>query len=166
MFTLRTTQKLVKRMGGVSQDQPQPPTTALGDWYANLLRLGHRQMILCTSERSLLSVVLAARQVRVALVPELRSVVRQTLRAIGIPTAAIERELAEMESFSVAGTVSRSVLGSMNDFATAIEYRLLREPDTPLSAFAEWLAETACGPLGYDHPSLVAARLLEGKRAG
>jgi hypothetical protein len=166
VFALRATKKLAERMGGVSQLAPGPPTTALGDWYGNLLRFGHRQLILCTSERSLLSAVLPARNVRVALLPELRAAAGQLLSTIGVSTIAIERELGEMESFSLTGTASRSVLGSMNDFAIAIEYRLLQEPDTPLSAFAEWLAKTPCGPLRYDCPKDVAMRLLGAEAAG
>jgi hypothetical protein len=64
---------------------------------------------------------------------------------------------------SVGKPVSRSVLGSMNDFAVAMEYHLQVEPQVPLLDLALRLGKTPCSPLGYDHPMLVARRLLGGE---
>ena len=43
---------------------PQESTTRLGNWYVNLVRYGRPQMVLASSERSLLTVVLPARNLR------------------------------------------------------------------------------------------------------
>jgi hypothetical protein len=66
-----------------------------------------------------------------------------------------------MNDVQLAGTLSRQVLGSMNDFAVAIGYRLHAEPNTHTSEWALWLAETPCSPLGYDRPRDVVKRLFE-----
>jgi integrase len=44
---------------------PERPTAKLGNWYVHLGRFGHRQIVLATSERSLLTVLLAASNRRV-----------------------------------------------------------------------------------------------------
>jgi hypothetical protein len=61
MFTLRCTQKLLARLKAVPAAQPQLPDTVLGDWYANLIRCGRTQVVLAVSERTLLPVVLQAK---------------------------------------------------------------------------------------------------------
>jgi hypothetical protein len=66
-----------------------------------------------------------------------------------------------MNEVQLAGTLSRQVLGSMNDFAIAIEYRLSVEPNTDTSDWALWLSETPCSPLDYDRPRDVVKRLFE-----
>src|SRR4029077_21257274 len=61
VVTLRCTRKLLRRM---RVDRPQSntaPTTVLGDWHVNLL-LWRPQLIHCMSDRSLLSVLLPARE--------------------------------------------------------------------------------------------------------
>jgi len=161
MYTIRCTQKLLKRLGAKGGVAP-PPSTALGDWYANLLRFGSTQMVLCTSERSLLPVVLPARGLKTGLADSLSGGVADVLAGIGTPRACIDEELRQMQEHAVAGTESRVVLGSMNEFAVAIEHSLYSAPRFPsLHELSIWLAGTLCGPLEYDRPGHVARRLLE-----
>ena len=56
---IRCTQKLLRRLSLAASIAG--PTTRLGDWYANILFARPEQLILCVSERSLLSVVVPAR---------------------------------------------------------------------------------------------------------
>jgi hypothetical protein len=111
--------RVVRSRLGISGRPPAPvePTSRLGNWYVHLLRLGPRQYILATSERSLLSVVLPARMLRDALEENLRIAVRQLLMALDIPEQIVHTELAEMQSASIAPATNRRVLGSMNEFA-------------------------------------------------
>ena len=60
MVTLRCTQKLLRRLEVT--DKPAAPTPVLGDWYANILFSRPHQLVLCVSERSLLPVVLLAKE--------------------------------------------------------------------------------------------------------
>jgi len=135
-------------------------TTRLGDWYANLLYHGRRQLILCTSDRSLLSVVLPARDAKRSLPSDLPAGVGDLLRAIEIPDKRIQQELEAMQEAAVGKPLSRSVLGSMNDLASGLLYRLDDDPDEPFEQVALDLAETPCSPLGYDSPRETARRLL------
>ena len=164
MYTIRCTQKLLKRLGA-KRGVATAPSTALGDWYANLLRFGSTQMVLCTSERSLLSVVLPARGLKTGLANSLSDGVAAVLAGIGAPRACIDQELRHMQEHAVAGTESRVVLGSMNDFAVAIDHSLHSGPRVPsLRELSIWLAGTLCGPLEYERPGDVARRLLELER--
>src|SRR2546426_11341959 len=82
MFTLRCTARLRKRLGTTEETTSTPPSTKLGDWYAQLL-LTRPQLVLCVSERTLLPVVIAARDGS-RLVPRLREAVGQMLRVLAV----------------------------------------------------------------------------------
>jgi hypothetical protein len=160
VFTFRPTARLAKRLGVRSALQDQPATTRLGDWYGNLIYHGSHQMILCTSDKSLLTVVLPARDAKRSLVAALPASLGPLLRAIGVPAVRIQRELDAMRESAMGKPLSRSVLGSMNDLPYGLLYRLDDDPGTPFEEVALDLAETLCSPLGYDSPRETARRLL------
>ena len=122
MFTLRCTGKLLKRLRASPGVDLEPPTTQLGDWYATLVYERTEQLVLCVSERSLLPVVLPAKEAR-TLVPRFRDALAELLARLGVPPAEIERERAEMADVRIGKTASRQVLGSMNDFLRMLSYR-------------------------------------------
>ena len=65
MIAIRCTRKLLDRIGPMAvEDDPPPPSNALGDWYANLLYSGRDQLVMATSEKSFLTVLLPARELR------------------------------------------------------------------------------------------------------
>lgn len=145
MITLCCTQKVRRRLklAATSPDR-LPPTTALGDWYVNLVRFGRQQVVMATSERSLLTVLLPARDLRQSLVPNLQRAVQELLTLLGVPRDTIDREIAAMQPAAFASAVNRRVLGSMNEFAwqagayldrTGDALELARQlSDTPMSA--------------------------------
>ena len=163
-FAIRATRKVLRRVGVSTPGDVGPPTTALGDWYANLVHVGQTQLVLCTSDRSLLSVVLPARGLKAALHSSLCEGVADVLAALGVPSEFIARELNEMASVVISRTASRSVLGSMNDFAFMLGVHVRMEPDAPLKALSLKLCRSPCEPLSarYDRPfpDRVARRLL------
>lgn len=57
-------------------------------------------------------------------------------------------------------TNSRSVLGTMSDFANHIEWAFGDEPGVTLHALNRELANTPVGPLRYGRPRDQACRLL------
>jgi hypothetical protein len=57
MFSLRCTRKLLGKLKVKPDPSPPAPTTRLGDWYANALNVGDHRLVLCTSERTLLPVL-------------------------------------------------------------------------------------------------------------
>lgn len=99
MFTLRCTQKLLKRMhltvDDLKNDVPQPPTTALGDWYAHLLILQRQHIVILVSEHSRLCVLTSARDMD-RLTQRFHYAVIDLFRSLGIPEEAIERERRAM----------------------------------------------------------------------
>ena len=163
MITLRCTQKVRKRLKltETTSDAP-PPTTALGDWYVNLVRFGRQQVVMATSERSLLTVLLPARELRQNLVPNLQSAARQLITVLGIPREIVRREIAEMQPAAYASAVNRRVLGSMNEFAWQLGAYLDRTGDALELALR--LSETPMSAVGsknrYGIPADVARELL------
>ncbi len=166
MYTLRCTRPLLKRLGPLTAPSPglaPDATTTLGDWYANRLNIGRHRLVLCTNERSLLSVVVPAKDL--ARLPQrLVESLAVLLRRIGIPAAAVASEAREMQWVRFDATVSRSVLGSMNDFALTA-HSFFHHPDIPEVYLEDldWrLNETPCGPLAYAQPAERARELLLG----
>jgi hypothetical protein len=113
MYTLRLTRSLLAHVERHdATDVTAPPTTRLGDWYVAPFSSGGRELLMCTSERCGLSVVLPAdrlddlpTQLVVALVP--------VLRALGVPSDAIATEVEEMAEGEIGPTRSRSVPAAM-----------------------------------------------------
>src|SRR6266545_8364820 len=130
MYTLRCTRPLLKRLGPLTAPSPglaPDATTTLGDWYANRLNIGRHRLVLCTNERSLLSVVVPAKDLP-QLPQRLAESLAVLLRRIRVPATAITREVREMQWVRFDGTMSRSVLGSMNDFALTAQ-AFVHRPD-------------------------------------
>jgi hypothetical protein len=141
---------LLARLGHAPANEPGPSSTLLGDWYANLIFLRGARLVLCVSERTLLPVVLHARELA-TLGARLPSAAGDVLAAIGIPAQIAHDERDRMTEVVFARTASRRILGSMNDLA----YLLAADFDANASLLdlALNLAETPCGPLGMESPT-------------
>lgn len=141
MFVLRCTQKPLDRLNATPDSDPAPADTVLGDWYANLIRVGRIQVVLAVSERSLLPVVVPARDGR-ALVQRLCEVLEPMFTAIGVPADDATAECGAMQHWTVGKTANRRVLGSLNDLAFQLQVGLLDFPDRTPLAQSLWLAKT------------------------
>lgn len=163
MITLCCTQKVRDRLG-LPPKLPASlkPTNRLGNWYVNLVQFGQRQVVLATSERSLLTVVLPARALRKTIEPNLRHAVGQLLAALAIPSELTSLELAEMQNVNYTSATNRRVIGSMNEFAFQLGYYLDATVDT--LALSLQLNETPMSAAGlkshYGIPREVAHELL------
>lgn len=60
MYPLRCTKKLLDRMRVAPEPNPPTATTILGEWYANLVYVGNRQLMLCVCDKTLLPVIVPA----------------------------------------------------------------------------------------------------------
>jgi hypothetical protein len=149
VYTLRCTGKLLKRLGPVTEAAREPPTTVLGDWYATLIYAPGMQLVLLTSERALLPMVVQAREAR-TLAERIPLALDRVLAALQVPPAAIEREVAAMAAPRIGKTASRQVLGTMNDFQRMMPYHAW--PPASLTAVALELAEAPCGPIAMRSP--------------
>lgn len=164
MFVLRCTQKLLDRLHATPDPAPAPSDTVLGDWYAHLIRVGRLQVVLAVSERSLLPVVVPAREGR-TLVPRLREAVVPMLAAVGVPQDDATAEHAAMQPCLIAKTASRRVIGSLNDLAFMLQAGPLDLSDETLHAQSLWLARTPMKLIDYGSPDRVTVAAFAARRA-
>jgi hypothetical protein len=161
MVVLRCTKQLLLRLKQFDDAAAVRSTTRLGDWYGNLIRMGNRHVLLFISERSRLPVIIPVRQAN-RLRAAFPDAVCQMLAAVGVPSAAIESERLEMSETTFGRTKSRSLLGSLNDFALMARMHFLTRRNDPLEHIARDLAETPLIlPFNGAHPSAVTRRLFE-----
>jgi hypothetical protein len=161
MLTIRCTAKLLKRIGRKPglPDEVVEPTTALGDWHANVLFFDRAQALLFANDNSRLAVVTSARDAR-NLDAHLAAELAELLEHLGVPQPWINAEVAQMSQSHVAPTRSRSVLATMNDYAFQIEGRFHQWGGLyPLQMSLD-LSECPSGPLGYRLPYEVTMALL------
>src|SRR5260370_28053464 len=94
---------------------PVQPSARLGNWYVHLARFGHQQIVLATSERSLLTVLLPARQLRESIEVNFHAAVGEFLAALQLPAQIVSHELAAAQPISYSTASNRRVIGSMNE---------------------------------------------------
>lgn len=140
VFTLRATRRLLTAMNAAPSDEPPPPSTLLGDWYANAT---NDSLVICVSERTLLPVVLP-REALSAIVLELPRALAMVLEELGVDRAAIERERFAMVQSAVSTTANRRVVGFLNEFAFMLEAMRERPPRRSLLQTSLHLAHTPC----------------------
>ena len=165
MITLRCTRKLLKLVGGVTVEEPPAPTSALGNWYANVIPTAAGGLIVFANERTLLSVALPIEildEIWGALAPHFVTRVYNLLRLIGIPERVAAREIAEMQEVEFAKTASRSILGSLNEISLHYQLAAERDMGRPLNLSEEEfiLSRDLHTPLDYKYPSDIAKELL------
>ena len=167
MFTIRCTRVLLDRLdvGPLPADAVEPGTT-LGDWYANILNVGRLRLLMCTSERSLLTVLLPARDLA-GFPIRLRHAVAEVLPTLGISELQVAREVREMSWHQLDRTRSRVVLGSMNDFAFMADVHIREDgPGVDLSQVARMLNRAPCSPIAYKSPDTFSLELFRGSIPG
>jgi hypothetical protein len=162
MITLRCTRKLAKRVTLTPGADSQQPTNKLGDWYANPLNVGQRRLIHCVSEKSLLSVVLPAKDVR-QFPSRLPDAVGSLLARLGVPANIIETEVDAMLPISVGLTRSRTVVGSMVELGRQAEF-YLADDRPPVADLELALAAVPCLQLKPDAFPFRTAGILLGVR--
>jgi hypothetical protein len=166
MITLRCTQKLQKFLGIVPANILELTTAALGDWYANLIPTVSGDLIVFVNEKSLLTVAIPIWESN-NLVLLFRFRVANLLGRIGINPKAIANEISHYDQIQFGKTVSRRVLGSMNDIAW--QYQTMAEDaenqiDLSLSKAELNLSQMPCKPIDYRFPSEIAKELLDPKK--
>lgn len=159
MYTLRCTKRLLRRLPHDVTASLPLPTTVLGDWYANVLYIRHAQLILCTNERSLLSVIVPARD-PARLPIRLREAVTCLLRRLRVPAHLVVHEAQAMSELAVGRTVNRSVLGSMNDIGRHCRWHAEDHGALDLRQLELYLAEMPMLTIEPAFPRLKAAALL------
>jgi len=163
MLTLCCTKIVRDRLHLPAQmSPPAQPSTRLGNWYVHLARFGRQQIVLATSERSLLTILLPARQLRETIEVNFHGAVGELLAALQLPEQVVSRELAAMQPISFSAASNRRVIGSMNEYVWQLGSYLSRTSD-PLKLSLQ-LSRTPMSAVGsrsnYGFPDEVARDLL------
>lgn len=161
MTLLRCSAQLLRRFAPVvpTGESPDSAPGRLGDWYARIVATRPRHLVLCTNEHTLLSVV-------VPLVPRDRLLDRFVAAAqhridqIDAPASIRMRERSALVGVRVGRCTNRSVIGTMNQFAYAVEAWLYDHSSQDLETLGLWLCDTPCSALRTDWPWLEAQVLL------
>lgn len=159
MFTICCTQKLFKRTRLPVEPLEANSSNALGNWYADLLFLGHNQMLLFVNENSRLAIITPAKDAR-ALVRHLSQYLAEFLQVMQVPQAWINAEIGEMQQARFSKTNSRSILGTMNDYRYQIEYVLYRQGESSPLDLTMHLRDCPSSALKYESPYSETIRLM------
>ena len=164
MIKIRITAKVARRLKiPLEKQSTNSSINSLGDWYVNLLIVKRRHLLLAVSEKTLLPVLMQAKDLK-SFPTRLPGALDEVLRSIEIPDVEIEREIFQMKNWVIAKTASRQVLGSMNDFANMLEAHI--DDSISLKKLSLRLGTTPCGPLNMNTPIHVTADLFGVKPPG
>lgn len=163
MVVLRCTQKLLVRLKHVGELPAVESATRLGDWYGNVLQLGHRQHLLFISERSRLPVVIPIRESK-RLASVFPDAVCERLAILGVTAEDIADERVRMSEVAFGPTRNRSLLGTMNDFAFMAQIGSAQrpEPESP-EELMRFLAQTPILPLDGASPIELTRAVFQDK---
>ena len=100
----------------------------LGNWYANILRFDRRKCLLCASERTLYTFLIPGvlKKNLLDISNLFRSHLAFNLQYEGFGASVIERVMEEYKELDFAKTISKSMLGSMNDLKHGYEFEVVR----------------------------------------
>ena len=159
---MRGTKKFLDRLG---RPGPTEATSSgrLGDWYANVW-FWRPQVALFVDSTTLLPVIVPLAPAT-SVIARFPAAFAEVATRIGAEPSAVDDEMAEMATWALARTTSRSVLGVMNEFAHLADN--YREPHdhVDLVELSLWLAHVPCSPLHSSHgfPDLELKALLGAK---
>jgi hypothetical protein len=159
MVTLRCGQSLLKRLKAPVEDVA--PTARLGDWYARAIFVKPHQLVLCTNEVSLLSVV-------VPLAPAFTFVERYVaaassrIRQIPAPAEILSDECGRLEDVRIGKATNRSVISTMNQITYSLEAWIYEERSGDLDALGLFLCDIPFTSISKTWPWLQAEFALTG----
>lgn len=153
MTALRCTAKLLKAMKASPVAALAVPRNRLGEWTANLVRVGRIQLVLAVSEPTRFGVVIDAAPY--AGVPErFCHALFEALQGIGISADAAVHEVEAMLPLQAAASNSRSVLATLNQYAVHVEADLHYGVAHSAEDLTRRLAETVvCRPVNIGFPA-------------
>jgi len=165
---IHCTRKLLKALDVplVEPDKIPSPTEGLGNWYANLLRIDRRKCIIFTNEKTLYT-FLIPKVLKVNLkniVDEFLIHLSYNLQNEGFGLEVINRVMHEYQEIGYAKTVSKSVLGSMNDLAYQYEAHIIGDggfDNIKIIQLNQKINRTPMGALKYGYPIEAMEMLLK-----
>jgi hypothetical protein len=126
MLQLRCTAKARKLAKIRDKDLSDPiaDNTILGGWYLNVFQLGRRKAFIFMNERTLLSfIIFGVRSDNLKnFIESFQVGLIQVLELIGANPDQIRTVLTEYDSYCYTKTISKSVLGNMNDLVDLYQH--------------------------------------------
>lgn len=159
MVVLRCTQRLLLRLKQFDDEPPVRSSTRLGDWYGNVLHMGHRHALIFVSERSRLPILIPIREAN-RLPTVFPDAVCRVLGAVGVPAADVEHERSRMSEIAYGRTKNRSLLGTLNDMSFGARVHFITARHDSLEDVALRLAETPILPMDGACPIDLTRRLF------
>jgi hypothetical protein len=162
MITIRCTAKAAKALGFSPIADAPVGTSPLGDWYANLIPTLAGELYLFLNEQCLL--VVAVPRGTPDLLREFVGRVGNVLSMIGVSNERIEKEIEHFREARIGKTVSKRVLGVMNDAGWRCQEtagRAARRSKLSLSDLELSLALMPQATLNFRTPAEVALKLLQ-----
>ena len=168
MRIIHCTRKLLKELDVplVEPDKIALPTEGIGNWYANLLRIDRRKCLLFTNEKTLYTFLIPK-----ILKANLKNIEQEflinlsyNLQNEGFGLEVINRVMQEYREIGFAKTVSKSVLGSMNEFMFQYEVLIQMEggiDNIRILQVNQKINKTIMGALKYKYPIEALRNLLK-----
>ncbi len=153
MTAFRCTARLLKAMKAKPEAEPTPASNRLGEWTATLLRVGRIQLVLAVSEPTRFAVAIDAAPYATA--PQrFAGALLEALLELEIPADLAMAEIEAMLPLQVAASNSRSVLGSLNQFAWFADCAIYSREATSAREVTRDLARMiVLKPKGIDFPA-------------
>ncbi len=163
VMVVRGTKKFLDRAGRLNGSEAQPTTGVLGDWYANVW-FWRPQVALFVNAKTLLPVIVPLAPAS-SVIARFPTAFAEVAMRLGVGADVVHDEVAEMATWTLAKTASRSVLGVMNEFAHLADSYRERQDFIDLVELSLWLAHVPCTPLRASHgfPDLEFKALLAAK---
>jgi hypothetical protein len=149
LYTIHATKKLRDRVKASLTEPVEPPTTALGNWYATAL-FWKPQVALFVNEATLLPVLVPLAPA-ITVADRFPAHLQAVLNALGTDPRFVAAEAVATVDAHWAKTANRSVGGIMNEFSFLAEVDRHSEHSEDLVSMAVRLAGTPCSPLFKSH---------------
>ena len=125
MLVVHATRAFRDRVPGPAAADEDTSTTALGSWYATIVRQ-RRQLALLVNQSTLLP-LLTPLAPAATLITRIPTAVADLLLAHRMPAPLVAAEHAAMADIQLAPTVNRSIVGVLNEFSHLTN---THQPDT------------------------------------
>lgn len=164
MFTLRCSKKLLDFMDAAPEEPKEVGTTALGDWYGNVIDTARGKLIIFINEKSLLTVAVVAKEVKAGeMILQFLERVEQLFYLLNMPQELIQKEFGQMDFINVTSFKSHrmsAIMGSIGSRCQRSAERDTNGATLKLSEVEISLANIPYQALGFKFPSEIASELL------
>jgi hypothetical protein len=159
MVMLRCSHSLLRRIKAAPENGTS--TGRLGDWYARALFVKPQQLVLCTNEMSLLSVVVPLAPLSL-LQQRFVAAASNRIRQVPAPTELLAEECAALNDVRIGKAINRSVISTMNQLVYYIEDRLRAGSGGDLEELGIFLSDTPFTAISKTWPVFQAEFVLTG----